>query len=101
MDSTSSGAALGWALGAGILVFVVILAVIGLITGAIARFLLPGPDPMSLWATAGFGIAGSFIGGLIGRLAVLGAIPTYVLSVGGAMLVIWFFTRRAAPPPVV
>jgi uncharacterized membrane protein YeaQ/YmgE (transglycosylase-associated protein family) len=70
---------------------------IGLSVGALARFLLPGPDPMSLPATAGFGIAGSLVGGIIGRLGA-GALPGYVLSVGGAMLLIWFFKRRGQRP---
>ncbi len=39
------------------------LVLVGLSVGALARFLLPGPDPMSLPATAGFGIAGSLVGG--------------------------------------
>lgn len=73
----------------GLLVFILI----GLSVGALARFLLPGPDPMSLPATAGYGIAGSLVGGLLGRMGA-GALPGYVLSVGGAMLLIWFFTRR-------
>jgi uncharacterized membrane protein YeaQ/YmgE (transglycosylase-associated protein family) len=98
MDSTSHGAALAFGVGAGLLIFFLIIALIGLAVGALARFLLPGPDPMSLPATAGFGIAGSMVGGVIGRLAHLGALPGYVLSVGGAMLLIWFFKRRGATP---
>ncbi len=94
MDSTSSGAAMAMGMGVGLVIFLLILVVIGLATGALARYLLPGPDPMSLPSTAAFGIGGSFLGGLIGRFANLGAIPSYVLSVGGAMFLIWFFKRR-------
>ncbi len=43
----------------GILVFVVVLAVSGLIIGALARLALPGPDPMSIPATIGLGLGGS------------------------------------------
>lgn len=98
MDSTASGAATALGLGAGLVMFLLIVAAIGLLTGALARFLLPGPDPMSLPATAGFGIAGSLLGGFFGRMTHLGPVPSYVLSVGGAMLLIWFFKRRGAGP---
>ena len=47
------------------LTFLIILALSGLIVGALARLALPGPDPMSIWMTMGIGIAGSFIGGLV------------------------------------
>ena len=97
MDSTSHGSLV--ALGvAGLAIFLLILALIGLAVGALARFLLPGPDPMSLPSTAGFGIAGSIVGGMVGRLINLGVVPGYVLSVGGAMLLIWFFKRRGSKP---
>ncbi len=98
MDSTSTGSAALLGIGAGLVMFLLILAAIGLLTGALARFLLPGPDPMSLPATAGFGIAGSFLGGFVGRFTNLGPVPSYVLSVGGAMLLIWFFKRRGTSP---
>jgi uncharacterized membrane protein YeaQ/YmgE (transglycosylase-associated protein family) len=40
----------------------------GLVIGLLARALLPGADQMGLLATSLLGIAGSFVGGLIGRL---------------------------------
>lgn len=39
--------------------------VLGLIVGALARFILPGKDPMGWFATSLLGIAGSIVGGLI------------------------------------
>lgn len=42
--------------------------VFGLIVGAIARFILPGRDPMGWIATCLLGIAGSFVGGFIASL---------------------------------
>jgi hypothetical protein len=35
---------------------------IAFITGALARFALPGPDPMPPWLTIGIGLAGTLIG---------------------------------------
>ena len=59
---------MGW------LAYLIILAIQGLIFGALARLALPGKDPMSIPMTIGLGIAGSFIGGMI----------VYVLSGGAA-----------------
>jgi len=42
--------------------------IIGLIAGAIARFLVPGRDPMGWIATLLLGLVGSLIGGFIGGL---------------------------------
>ena len=86
-------------LGVGAVVMLVAFAFIGLAIGALARLLLPGPDPMSLRATAAFGMAGSLLFGFGGRLAGLGPVAGYALALGGAMLLIWLFTRRNAPPP--
>jgi uncharacterized membrane protein YeaQ/YmgE (transglycosylase-associated protein family) len=43
-------------------------ALIGLIVGAIAKFIIPGKDPGGIWITMLIGIAGSFIGTWIGRM---------------------------------
>jgi uncharacterized membrane protein YeaQ/YmgE (transglycosylase-associated protein family) len=48
--------------------FLLFLLVIGVVAGFLARLLVPGPDPMSVWQTILLGIVGSFIGGLIGYL---------------------------------
>ena len=40
--------------------------IIGLIVGALARFLMPGRDPMGCFMTALLGIGGSIVGSLIG-----------------------------------
>ena len=48
-----------------LIVYLILLAVTGLIVGALARLALPGRDPMSIPMTIGIGIAGSFIGGLL------------------------------------
>lgn len=45
--------------------FLLALFISGLVTGALARLALPGRDPMTILQTAGIGIAGSFIAGLV------------------------------------
>jgi uncharacterized membrane protein YeaQ/YmgE (transglycosylase-associated protein family) len=48
-----------------VIAFLLSLLVVGFVIGAVARLLLPGPDPMGCFATALLGIAGSFVGGLL------------------------------------
>jgi uncharacterized membrane protein YeaQ/YmgE (transglycosylase-associated protein family) len=45
---------------------IVSLVIIGLIAGAIARLLVPGPDPIGILGTILLGIVGSFVGGFLG-----------------------------------
>lgn len=39
--------------------------VTGAILGYVARLVVPGPDPMGVWATIGLGVLGELAGGLI------------------------------------
>ena len=48
--------------------FLFYLLVIGIVAGFLARFLVPGRDPMSVGATILLGIVGSFVGGFLGYL---------------------------------
>src|SRR3954453_21883035 len=49
----------------GLLLFIILLAVSGLIVGGLGPLALPGPDPMSIWATIGVGLVASFIAGFV------------------------------------
>jgi uncharacterized membrane protein YeaQ/YmgE (transglycosylase-associated protein family) len=49
-----------------VLGFIVMLIIIGIVAGYIARLLVPGRDPMSFVQTAVLGVVGSFIGGFLG-----------------------------------
>ena len=42
---------------AGVLLFLIVLVISGFVIGGLARFALPGPDPMPWYATIGLGIA--------------------------------------------
>jgi uncharacterized membrane protein YeaQ/YmgE (transglycosylase-associated protein family) len=95
MDAGSTGTVLGIGLG----LFILYVALSGLVVGALARWALPGPDPMGWLPTIGFGLAGSFIGGLVGRLIHLPGWTSLLASVAGAALLIWFFRRRKASSP--
>jgi uncharacterized membrane protein YeaQ/YmgE (transglycosylase-associated protein family) len=48
-----------------LIVYIIVLAITGLVVGALARLALPGRDPMSLLQTMLVGLAGSFAAGLI------------------------------------
>jgi len=39
----------------------------GLVTGALARFAIPGPDPMPIWLTIAIGLTGSIVGAVAGK----------------------------------
>jgi uncharacterized membrane protein YeaQ/YmgE (transglycosylase-associated protein family) len=51
-----------------VLWFLIVLLVVGLLAGFIARAIVPGADPMGIWGTLLLGLVGSFIGGFIGWL---------------------------------
>ena len=46
--------------------FVIVLLLVGLVAGFLARAIVPGPDPMGAVGTIVLGIVGSFIGGFLG-----------------------------------
>ena len=47
--------------------FVLAILVSGFITGGLARFAIPGPDPMPIWLTIAIGLTGSITGAVIGN----------------------------------
>lgn len=46
----------------------VIMLIVGIFVGAIARFIMPGADHMGWLMTGLLGIAGSYVGGFVGKL---------------------------------
>ena len=79
----------------GLLLYLILLAVSGLIVGGLGRLALPGPDPMSIGMTILIGLAGSFIGGLFVLLVTGGrSAGGIVVSVAGATLIVYLIRRR-------
>ena len=67
--------------------------IMGLIVGALAKFLMPGDDPGGIIVTILIGIAGAFIGGFVGAKMGLGTVSGFnlgsiALATGGALLLL-------------
>jgi uncharacterized membrane protein YeaQ/YmgE (transglycosylase-associated protein family) len=80
----------------GIIVYLTILFVIGLVVGALARLLLPGPDPMSIGMTALIGIAGTFSAGLFSWYVLHRHGAGLLLSLVFSMLLVWIYRRSSS-----
>ena len=77
-----------------ILVFIVAVALSGLVVGALARLAVPGPDPMSIWRTIALGVVGSFFGALIaGFFGIGGGGGVFLLALAGAVLLLIVYRR--------
>jgi uncharacterized membrane protein YeaQ/YmgE (transglycosylase-associated protein family) len=82
------------------LTVIILAALWGLIVGALARFALPGPDPMPWWQTILLGLAGSFVGGIVGRLLFGGRGGGIILSVVGAVILLALHRKYVQKRPV-
>ena len=72
--------------------------VMGLIVGALAKWIMPGPDPGGCIVTTLIGIAGAFVGGFIGSLLVLGTVSglnigSILLATVGALLLLFIYRQ--------
>ena len=70
------------------------LVVQGLVVGALGRLAIPGPNPMTVGTTILVGIAGSFLGGLVGYFLLGGNGLGLLLGIAGAALIVWLLQRR-------
>jgi uncharacterized membrane protein YeaQ/YmgE (transglycosylase-associated protein family) len=85
MDA-STGAAVGGVFG------LLMVAVVGLIIGAVAKLLMPGPDPGGWFVTILLGIAGSWVGSfLLGLIGLQGPVISIIGAIGGAMLLLLLY----------
>jgi uncharacterized membrane protein YeaQ/YmgE (transglycosylase-associated protein family) len=83
----------------GLLLFIILLLVGGLIVGALARLAVPGPDPMSIPATIGLGIGGSIIGGIVARI-LIGSYGGFLFAFLGAVLLLILYRRFVQHRPL-
>lgn len=80
------------------------MLIIGLIVGAIAKFIMPGKDPGGIIVTMLIGIAGALVAGFLGRQLgwyAEGEPAGFIASVFGAILLLIVYrlaTRRRSLP---
>ena len=76
---------------------------LGLIAGALAKFILPGKDPGGLIVTIIIGVVGALLGGFLGSLIGLGNVESFdiggifIATVGAILLLVAYrlFTKRS------
>ena len=83
------------------LIEILLTLVVGLIVGAIARFVMPGAQPMGWLATILLGIGGAFVGGLGGQalgMYKVGEPVGWIGAIVGAviLLLLYRMIKRAA-----
>lgn len=78
--------------------------VFGLIAGVIAKWIMPGSDPGGWIVTILLGIAGAFVGGMVGAAVGFGGVSGFdirslLVAIGGALLLLFGYrlvTNRVA-----
>jgi uncharacterized membrane protein YeaQ/YmgE (transglycosylase-associated protein family) len=83
----------------GLILFIVVLLVFGFIIGGLARWAVPGPDPMPVWATAALGIGGSIIGGVVARI-LIGTGGGFLFAFLGAVLLLILYRHFVQHRPL-
>ena len=72
------------------------MLLIGLIVGALAKFIMPGKDPGGIIVTILIGIVGAMLGGFLGSFIGLGAVASFdlggifIATVGAIVLLILY-----------
>ncbi len=71
---------------------IIAFLIIGLVAGFLARWLVPGPDPMGWLGTLVLGLVGSFVGGTLAALVFGGTLEVsasgLIGSIVGAIIVL-------------
>ena len=73
---------------------ILVMIVLGLIVGAVAKLAMPGNDPGGIIITILLGIAGAVVGGFLGRAIGLyqeGQPAGFVMSVVGALVLLFIY----------
>jgi uncharacterized membrane protein YeaQ/YmgE (transglycosylase-associated protein family) len=79
---------------------------LGLVAGALAKFIMPGKDPGGVLVTIGIGILGGVVGGFLGQVVGLGSIESFdlggivIATVGSIVLLILYrlFVKSKSKP---
>ena len=74
---------------------------LGLVAGAIAKYIHPGPDPGGWVVTILIGIAGAIVGGFLASAIGLGGVTGFfslwslLIAIAGSVLLLWAYRRFA------
>jgi uncharacterized membrane protein YeaQ/YmgE (transglycosylase-associated protein family) len=77
-------------------------AIVGLIVGAIARFILPGEQKMGWILTGVLGVGGSLAAGYVGQalgMYAIGQPAGWIASVVGALVLLFVVQKVRGKPP--
>ena len=80
------------------LINILLMLVVGFVVGVIARFVMPGAQPMGWIATTLLGIGGAFVGGLGGQalgLYQVGTLVGWIGAVIGALILLVIYRMIA------
>lgn len=67
---------------------------VGLIAGALAKWIMPGKDPGGIFITILIGIAGGLVGGYVSSMLGIGGgsdIVNILIATAGAVLLLWLY----------
>lgn len=84
----------------GLISYLIVTAVLGLIVGGISRLALPGKDPMSIWETMGVGVLATFVSGLIWWAIIGHGGGSIVLSILIGTGIVYLIRRSRGGTPV-
>ena len=75
--------------------------VLGLVVGVLAKWIMPGPDPGGVVVTILLGVGGALVGGFLGSQLGIGSVTglnlgSILVAVGGALLLLWGHRRLRA-----
>jgi uncharacterized membrane protein YeaQ/YmgE (transglycosylase-associated protein family) len=72
--------------------------VLGLIVGALAKWIMPGDDPGGIFITILIGIAGALLGGFLSSALGIGSVtgfnlPSVAIAIAGSLILLFGYRR--------
>ena len=81
------------------IVFLIYLALLGLVAGGLARWAVPGPDPMGILGTIALGIGGALLGGFLAWF-LLGHVGGFLFAVLGSVVLLILYRKFVQHRPI-
>jgi uncharacterized membrane protein YeaQ/YmgE (transglycosylase-associated protein family) len=78
----------------------IVMAIFGLVVGALAKLIMPGKDPGGILVTMALGIAGAMVAGVIGRALgwyAPGDAAGFIMATLGAVLLLLVYRKVMKP----